>query len=81
MKCPQCNNPMKEGFVHLTPVGNGALFGWTDQEPNKWKFKKSAENKTLMKCDLFHLKKKNWLRRASVCEKCDLYTFINKWGE
>ncbi|MBT3539293.1 hypothetical protein HOF40_00695 [Candidatus Parcubacteria bacterium] len=82
MNCPQCTNPMKEGFVMLGFVGQGmSSMSWLEKEPSKWKIKKQEGEKVLMKSSIIHHKKKNWLRRASHCEKCDLYNFVNKWEE
>ncbi len=82
MKCPQCTNIMKEGYVMLGFVGQGgSSMSWLPKEPSKWKFKKQEGEKILMQANLFHRKKKNWLRKASHCEKCDLYSFKANHGE
>ena len=74
MNCSKCNNLMKEGFIYLGGSQFSSL-GWSEEEPNAFKIKKSDKNKTILKASIFHLKKKNWLRKANQCEKCKTYTF------
>ena len=78
MNCPKCNKQMEIGFIYLSGGAQGAWLAWTDKEPSAFKTKKSDKNKTILKADVFHLKKKNWLRESNYCEDCDLYLFSNK---
>ena len=80
MNCSQCNNPMKEGYVFLTFVGSGGCgLTWTNDEPSSMKIKKMEGEKNILKFNILKPGKKNWLRKASYCEKCDLYLFKGEY--
>lgn len=74
MQCPQCAGPLKIGSISLTGSG-GSILMWYDTPPEEHKLGKRLNGEPILKSDAFHIKKKHWLRKASYCEKCDIYTF------
>ena len=75
MNCPKCDNIMETGFIYVSGGAQGGSLGWTEEEPSAFKIKKSDKNKTILKADALHLKKKHWLRNGNYCSDCKTYTF------
>ena len=78
MKCPKCEEEMKEGYIHLD-IDFGSVY-WSKTKPQRIGYRKGFV--TVMRFNpLLYRGRENWLRRAYRCEMCGLLTFEEKYNK
>jgi len=82
MKCPECSEDMKEGYIFLSGDIDAGIFWlvWSMTEPKSLWNRGHKEDVVLLRFNLAWWRgKEDWLRRAYRCEKCGLLIFREKY--